>query len=144
MRNLILRGSYDTMTTRRHRIGSASEDAFGYSRAVMANGFVFVSGTSGWDPATGAIDPDPLVQLDAAFGRLEASLAPFGAGLGDIVQLQVFCRTMELWQRLGPAAAGHIRKSGCALFVAAAELPSPEFAVELVCIATAPRGGTSP
>lgn len=125
------------MTRETYRIGSASEERYGYSRSVKAGGLIFVSGTSGWDPMTGTIAEDPEEQLRTAFARLEASLTPFGATLADLVQLQVNLRDMTDWKALGLVCADYIRAARPALFASQAIMPQPSFAVELIAIAAA-------
>lgn len=127
------------MTRETYAIGSASEQKFGYSRAVRAGGLIFVSGTSGWDPIANTISDDPIEQLHTAYARLEASLAHFGAGLGDLVQLQINLRDMADWAVLGPISATYTRGAAPAMFTAQAKMPQERFAVELIAVAAAPE-----
>lgn len=122
------------------KIGTTSEVENGYSRAVKAKGFIFVSGTSAWDVKTLTVDPDPVVQTHTCFRRLDDTLAHFGASLDDLVQLQVFLRDIALWNVVRGTAAEYIKRSGTTLFTAEVSLPVPEFAIELVAIAAAPEG----
>jgi enamine deaminase RidA (YjgF/YER057c/UK114 family) len=126
------------MTRETYAIGSASEEKFGYSRAVKAGGLIFVSGTSGWDPLANSISDDPVEQLHTAYARLEASLAFFGAGLGDLVQLQINLRDMKDWAVLGPLSATYTRVASPAMFTVEAKMPQDRFAIELVAVAAAP------
>ena len=50
------------MSRRLISTGSPFETAFGYSRAVIDGGFVFVSGTTGYDYATMTMPDDPADQ----------------------------------------------------------------------------------
>jgi 2-iminobutanoate/2-iminopropanoate deaminase len=66
-------------------------DAIGpYSQAIVANGFVFCSGTAGIDPATG-VAPDGVVeQTEQALRNLDAILTAAGASLSALVKTTIF------------------------------------------------------
>jgi enamine deaminase RidA (YjgF/YER057c/UK114 family) len=67
--------------------GSTFEAQIGYSRAVVAGDWVFVSGTTGFDYATMSI-PDSLVeQTDQCLKNIESALREAGAGLRDVVRV---------------------------------------------------------
>ena len=76
----------------RHLISTSSpfETAFGYSRAVIDGGFVFVSGTTGYDYATMTIPDDPAAQARNIFATIEKVLQEAGASLADVVRAQYF------------------------------------------------------
>lgn len=76
----------------RHLIstGSPFETAFGYSRAVIDGGFVFVSGTTGYDYATMTMPDDPAAQARNIFATIEKVLQEAGASLTDVVRAQYF------------------------------------------------------
>jgi 2-iminobutanoate/2-iminopropanoate deaminase len=61
-----------------------------YSQAIVANGFVFCSGTAGIDPATG-VAPDGIEeQTEQALRNLETVLTAAGASLADLVKTTIF------------------------------------------------------
>jgi 2-iminobutanoate/2-iminopropanoate deaminase len=61
-----------------------------YSQAIVANGFVFCSGTAGIDPATG-VAPDGIEeQTELALRNLEAVLRAAGASLETVVKTTIF------------------------------------------------------
>jgi 2-iminobutanoate/2-iminopropanoate deaminase len=61
-----------------------------YSQAIVANGFVFCSGTAGIDPATG-VAPDGIEeQTELALRNLEAVLTAAGASLESVVKTTIF------------------------------------------------------
>lgn len=76
----------------RHLIstGSPFETAFGYSRAVIDGGFVFVSGTTGYDYATMTMPDDPAAQARNIFATIAKVLQEAGASLADVVRAQYF------------------------------------------------------
>ena len=61
-----------------------------YSHANTANGFVFVSGQLGIDPATGKMAEGTNAQAVQAFKNLENVLADCGSSAGLVVKTTVF------------------------------------------------------
>ena len=70
--------------------GSPFETAFGYSRAVIDGGFVFVSGTTGYDYATMTMPEDPAEQARNIFATVAKVLQEAGVSLADVVRAQYF------------------------------------------------------
>ncbi len=66
--------------------GSPFEEKAAYSRAVVDGGFVFVSGTTGYDYATMTMPEDPGAQAENIFDTIETVLAEAGATLNDVVK----------------------------------------------------------
>lgn len=66
-----------------------------YSQAIVANGFVFCSGTAGIDPATGVAADGIEEQTEQALRNLEAVLAAAGAGLADLVKTTIFYTNVD-------------------------------------------------
>jgi 2-iminobutanoate/2-iminopropanoate deaminase len=66
-----------------------------YSQAIVANGFVFCSGTVGIDPATG-VAPDSIEeQTEQALRNLDAILARAGASLATLVKTTIFYANVD-------------------------------------------------
>jgi enamine deaminase RidA (YjgF/YER057c/UK114 family) len=72
---------------RRISSGSTFEERIGYSRAVVAGDWVFVSGTTGFDYRTMTIAADVVQQAEQCLANIEAALAKAGAGLADVVRV---------------------------------------------------------
>ena len=70
--------------------GSPFEAAYGYSRAVVEGDFIFISGTTGYDYETMIMPADPAAQLRNIYKTFAKVLAEAGAGLAQIVRLQMF------------------------------------------------------
>lgn len=66
--------------------GSPFETAYGYSRAVVQGGFVFVAGTTGYDYASMTMPEDAGAQAEACWRTIEAVLAEAGTSLNAIVR----------------------------------------------------------
>ncbi|RWR31882.1 RidA family protein [Sinirhodobacter populi] len=86
--------------------GSTWEERSGYSRAVVSNGFVFVSATA----ATGQ-DGEVLCKGDlhgqtrAIFLKLEEVLTRAGSGLDRVVQTRLYITDIARWAEAGRAHA---------------------------------------
>ena len=97
---------------RRH-IGSGSsfEREIGYARAVVDGRWVFVSGTTGFDYATGEITDDVVAQCERCLDNVAAALADAGCTLADVVRVRYLLPDREdfapcwpiLRARIGPA-----------------------------------------
>jgi enamine deaminase RidA (YjgF/YER057c/UK114 family) len=76
----------------RQRIGSGSawEQKYGYSRAVVDGDWVFVSGCTGTDYATGEIVDGAATQVAQAFKNTDAALREAGSEREDIVQARYY------------------------------------------------------
>jgi 2-iminobutanoate/2-iminopropanoate deaminase len=66
-----------------------------YSQAIVANGFVFCSGTVGIDPAT-SVAPDGIEeQTEQALRNLDAVLTAAGASLETLVKTTIFYANVD-------------------------------------------------
>jgi len=70
--------------------GSKFEELAGYSRAVVDGEWIFVSGTAGFDLATGTFPDDPVAQTHLSLGQIRDALEQAGAAMSDIVRLRVY------------------------------------------------------
>jgi 2-iminobutanoate/2-iminopropanoate deaminase len=67
-----------------------------YSQAIIANGFVFCSGQTPIDPATGNLVPGGIEeQTHQVFKNLKAVLAAAGTDLEHVVKSNVFLKDMN-------------------------------------------------
>ncbi len=120
--------------------GSPWEEKIGYSRAVVANGFVFISATA----ATGADGTivgkgDMYAQTRAILDKLGAVLAEAGAGYGDVVQSRVYLTDIARWEEIGRAHGevfGAVRPALALVHVK--PFLDPDMLVEIELTATIP------
>jgi 2-iminobutanoate/2-iminopropanoate deaminase len=75
--------------------GSAPAALGPYSQAIIANGFVFCSGTAGIDPATGAVAEGIEAQTEQALRNLDATLTAAGASLATLVKTTIFYQNVD-------------------------------------------------
>jgi 2-iminobutanoate/2-iminopropanoate deaminase len=66
-----------------------------YSQAIVANGFVFCSGTVGIDPATGSPGDGIEAQTELALRNLDAILSSAGASLSTLVKTTIFYSNVD-------------------------------------------------
>ncbi len=67
--------------------GSTFEAQMGYSRAVVDDEWVFVSGTTGFDYSTMTIPDNIVAQAEQCFKNIEAALKQAGSSLQDVVRI---------------------------------------------------------
>ena len=67
--------------------GSTFEAQIGYSRAVVAGNWVFVSGTTGFDYTTMAISDDVVAQAEQCLKNIVSALEQAGSGMQDVVRV---------------------------------------------------------
>ena len=70
--------------------GGAPEPAGPYSHAVVANGFVYVSGQGPVDPKTGNAPDGFEDQVRQTFENLSTILEAAGSGLGEVVKVNAY------------------------------------------------------
>jgi 2-iminobutanoate/2-iminopropanoate deaminase len=84
----------------------AAPSALGpYSQAIVAGGFVFVSGTAGIDPQTGQAAEGIEAQTEQALRNISAILAAAGASLADVVKTTIFYADVDDFAKLNEVYA---------------------------------------
>jgi 2-iminobutanoate/2-iminopropanoate deaminase len=88
---------------------AAAPPALGpYSQAIVANGFVFCSGTAGIDPATGVAPEGIEAQTEQALCNIAAVLAEAGASMGDVVKTTIFYADVATFGIVNEVYARHM------------------------------------
>lgn len=68
--------------------GSVFEAEIGYSRALVAGPWVFVSGTTGFDYGTMTISESLIDQTEQCIKNIESALSEAGSSLKDVVRVK--------------------------------------------------------
>jgi enamine deaminase RidA (YjgF/YER057c/UK114 family) len=129
--------------TRRVSSGTAWEPVVGYSRAVAAGDFVFVSGCTSVAGAEFVHEGDAYAQAAQAISNVRAALGELGLTLSDVVRTRMFVTDIGRWEEYGrahAAAFGGVRPATSMVGVAA--LIDPRMLVEIEAVAYHPGAGT--
>ncbi|KAM4060399.1 endoribonuclease l-PSP domain-containing protein [Hirsutella rhossiliensis] len=76
------------MARRNISSGSAFEAEIGYSRAVAVDGWIMVSGTTGYNYQTGEISPDVAEQAEQTLANIDKALKEAGSCMADVVRVR--------------------------------------------------------
>ena len=82
--------------------GSEWEDKVGYSRAVVDGDMVYVSGTTGYNYATGALSPDVATQTRQTLSNIELALGQAGCSLRDVLRVRYYYTDPADWGDIYP------------------------------------------
>ena len=83
--------------------GAPWESLVGYSRAVRAGGFVFVTGCTSIRDGAVVHEGDHYTQTIQAIGNVAAALASVGAGIEHVVRTRIFVTDIARWEEYGRA-----------------------------------------
>jgi enamine deaminase RidA (YjgF/YER057c/UK114 family) len=128
--------------TRRVSSDAPWEQAVGYSRAVAAGDFVFVTGSTSVAHGEVVHEGNPAAQLAQAIANVEAALVKLGADLSDVVRTRMFVTDISCWREIGDAhreAFGEVRPATSMVQVGA--LIDPRLLVEIEAVAYKPGIG---
>ena len=79
-----------------------------YSQAIVANGFVFCSGTVGIDPLTGLLPDGVAEQTEQALLNLAAILEAAGSSITQLVKTTIFYANVEDFATINEVYARHM------------------------------------
>jgi len=119
------------MTRQRISSGSTFEAEIGYSRAVVAGPWVFVSGTTGFDYSTMTISDDVVAQAEQCMKNIAAALAEAGASVADVVRVHYLLPSATDFERCWPVLRrwfGNVRPAATMI---SAGLADPRMKIEI-------------
>ncbi len=129
------------MTRQRISSGSAYEEEFAYSRAVVDGDWVFVSGTTGFDYATMSIADDIVAQCEQCFANIAAALAQAGASLDDVVRVHYIVPRGGEFAQCAPVLRKHLGRSRPAATMISAALLDARMRIEIEVTARKRKAG---
>jgi enamine deaminase RidA (YjgF/YER057c/UK114 family) len=111
--------------------GSPFETKIGYSRAVVDQDMVYVSGTTGYHYATMTMPEDAGQQARNALGTIAKALVEAGASLADVVRVRYYLLDMSVYDAVVEAAGESFGEIRPAATMVLAGLTTPEMKVEI-------------
>ena len=119
------------MTRRLISSGSTFEEQIGYSRAVVAGDWVFVSGTTGFDYSTMSIADDLLQQTEQCLKNIQAALHEAGASLRDVVRVNYVLPNGAEFEQCWPVLRKYFGDVRPAAMMICAGLADPRMKIEI-------------
>ena len=111
--------------------GSEFEERIGYSRALVAGDWVFVSGTTGFDYATMSIPEDVVEQARQCLANIEQALHQAGASLRDVVRVTYVLPEVADFEPCWPVLRQHFGEVRPAAMMISAGLADPRMKIEI-------------
>ena len=119
------------MTRRLISSGSTFEAQIGYSRAVVAGDWVFVSVTTGFDYATMSISDSLLEQTEQCLKNIESALRQADASLRDVVRVTYVLPNGAEFEQCWPVLRKYFGEVRPAAMMISAGLADPRMKIEI-------------
>ena len=126
------------MAVRHITSGSSFEARIGYSRAVVCDGWVFVSGTTGYDYATMTLAEGVEAQCRQTLANITAALAEAGASLADVVRVRYILPDAAEFPACWPLLSAAFATARPAATMIEARLMDPAMRIEIEVTAWLP------
>jgi enamine deaminase RidA (YjgF/YER057c/UK114 family) len=110
---------------------STFEAQIGYSRAVVAGDWVFVSGTTGFDYATMTISDDVVVQAEQCLKNIASALQQAGSGMQDVVRVTYVLPNGADFEACWPVLRKYFGEVRPAAMMISAGLADPRMKIEI-------------
>ena len=111
--------------------GSTFEAQIGYSRAVVAGDWVFVSGTTGFDYTTMAISDDVVAQAEQCLKNIVSALEQAGSGMQDVVRVTYVLPQTADFEPCWPVLRKYFGEVRPAAMMISAGLADPRMKIEI-------------
>ncbi len=111
--------------------GSEFEEKIGYSRAVVCDGWVLVSGTTGYDYSDMSISEDVVEQTKQCLKNIEKALYEAGASLNDVVRVHYIYPNKADFEPCWPVLSQAFKKAKPAATMIEAGLLDEKMKVEI-------------
>ena len=126
------------MSVKHITTGSPFEAQIGYSRAVVADGWVFVAGTTGYDYANMTMPDSIEDQCRNTLSTIAKALAEAGSGLDHVVRVNYIVPNPVDWPAYWPITSDAFAKARPAATMISAQLQNPEMKIEIEVTARVP------
>jgi enamine deaminase RidA (YjgF/YER057c/UK114 family) len=127
------------MTRKLISSGSTFERDIGYSRAVAAGDWVFVSGTTGFDYSKMTISDDIAEQAEQCLKNIDAALKQAGASLADVVRVVYVLPDASQFEKCWPILRKYFGDVRPAAMMISAALADPRMKIEIEATALKSR-----
>ena len=111
--------------------GSTFEEQIGYSRAVVVDEWIFVSGTTGYDYSTMSISDNILDQTEQCLKNIENALQKAEASLNDIVRVTYVVPNSADFEQCWPVLRKYFGGIRPAAMMISAGLADPHMKIEI-------------
>jgi enamine deaminase RidA (YjgF/YER057c/UK114 family) len=111
--------------------GSTFEEEIGYSRAVIDDEWVFVSGTTGFDYATMTIADSLAEQTEQCLRNIQSALGEAGATLDDVVRVMYVVPDGSRFRECWPILRKYFGAIRPAATMISAGLADPRMLIEI-------------
>jgi enamine deaminase RidA (YjgF/YER057c/UK114 family) len=118
--------------------GSPFEAQIGYSRAVVAGPWVFMSGTTGFDYKSMTIADNVVEQAEQCFRNVAGVLEQAGVSFADVVRITYLVTRREDFERIWPVLERYLGEVRPACTVIVAQLLDPRMLIEVEVTAFKP------
>jgi enamine deaminase RidA (YjgF/YER057c/UK114 family) len=119
------------MTRKLISSGSTFEAQIGYSRAVVAGNWVFVSGTTGFDYSTMSIADGLLEQTEQCLRNIESALRQADASFQDVVRVTYVLPNGSEFEQCWPVLRKYFGEVRPAAMMLSAGLADPRMKIEI-------------
>ena len=119
------------MTRKLISSGSTFEAQIGYSRAVVAGDWIFVSGTTGFDYSTMSIADGLVEQTEQCLRNIEGALREAGSSLKDIVRVTYVLPNGSEFEQCWPVLRKYFGEVRPAAMMISAGLADPRMKIEI-------------
>ena len=119
------------MTRKLISSGSTFEEQIGYSRAVVVDEWIFVSGTTGYDYSTMSISDNILDQTEQCLKNIENALQKAEASLNDIVRVTYVVPNSADFEQCWPVLRKYFGEIRPAAMMISAGLADPHMKIEI-------------
>ena len=119
------------MTRRLISSGSSFESDIGYSRAVVVDNWIFVSGTTGFDYSRMVIPEGLLDQTEQCLRNIESALKEAGASMKDVVRVHYILPDASEFERTWPILRKYFGEVRPAATMICAGLADPRMKIEI-------------